>query len=179
MGTNAKNTQMAYLYGKALASLSSDKRTIINYYISEDAAANTRAEEITFDIPSWMQIKAFGSTLSSYFKAIRSLGQRSLKLAYLYDKLSNPRISIEQTARNFVDDEYNQRSSCASALHLKYKLASVGISPKTNTKSVIVPQKARYAHRHSARIGASAVDDVYDRRRLYQDIQKRSAELWL
>lgn len=137
MGTNAKNTQMAYLYGKALASLSSDKRTIINYYISEDAAANTRAEEITFDIPGWMQIKAFGSTLSSYFKAIRSLGQRSLKLAYLYDKLSNPRISIEQTARNFVDDEYNQRSSCASALHLKYKLASVGISPKTNTKSVI------------------------------------------
>ena len=137
MGTNAKNAKMAYLYGKALVELSAEKRTIINYYMSEDAAANTRADEVTFEIPSWMQIKAFGSTLSSYYKAIRSLGQRSLKLSYLYDKLSNPRMSIAQTARKFVDDEYGQRSSCASALHLKYKLASVGISPKTNTKTVI------------------------------------------
>lgn len=143
IGSNAKNARMAYLYGKALAARPSGKRAIINYYMSEDAAANTRAEETTFERPDWLQIKAFGSALSSYYNAIRILGQRSLKLSYLYDKLSNPRVSIEQTARTFVQDEYVQRSSCASALHLKYKLAAVGISPKTNTKAIISAYRKR------------------------------------
>lgn len=70
---------------------------------------------------------------------MHSLGQQTLKLAHLYDKLGNPRVSMAESARRLAGDAYNQRSSCASALHLKYKLASIGVNPapSTNIRAII------------------------------------------
>lgn len=130
LGTDAKNAKLAKLYSAALTehSAKEDGRAIILYHLN-DAALE---EDLRGTLPPWLRVAAFGADLAACRRAVASLAQRTLKLAYLYDKLFNPRQSVAQTLRANIDNEYNQRNSCASALHLRYKLAAVGISPKTN-----------------------------------------------
>lgn len=66
------------------------------------------------------------------------MGRRTLRIAHLYNKIGEPRISLAESARRLIGKAYEQRSSCAAALHLKYKLASVGInpSPSTNKRTI-------------------------------------------
>lgn len=147
LGSNAANVRAAGLYAGVLAegSANGGRRTVINYYCSEDAANNIYAVADKADFPAWLEVDAFGDSLSSYSKTVRTLGLRTLKLAHLYNKLGNPNISLPETARQLSADAYGQRSSCASALHLKYKLASVGINPapSTNKRAIIAAyQKA-------------------------------------
>lgn len=129
---------------KLLAALLSTRNehtgnSIINYYSAADDEKDAGALQIDPALPAWLEVEAFSDTLSAYSSAIRSLGQLTLKLAHLYDKLGNPRISMAESARRLAEDEYSQRSSCASALHLKYKLASIGINPapSTNIRTMI------------------------------------------
>lgn len=141
LGSNAANIRAAELYGRTLAEEADSPRgrTILNYYCSEDAANNIYTRLDKSALPAWLTVDAFGDSLSSCSKAIRALGLRTLKLAHLYNKLAEPNISLPETARRLCADAYSQRSSCASALHLKYKLASVGINPapSTNKRAII------------------------------------------
>jgi hypothetical protein len=135
LGSNRSNIDAARLYAARLAMLPDgpDRQTVLNYYCSEDAANNIYAGLDRQSLPKWLEVDAFGANLSAYSDVIRTLGLRSLKLAHLYNKLDDPRISLAESARQLATDEYSQRSSCAAALHLKYKLASVGINPAPST----------------------------------------------
>lgn len=141
LGSNAANIRAAQMYAQVLAQEPADagRRAIINYYCSEDAANNITSVLDRASLPSWLEVDAFGDSLSSYSRTVRALGVRTLKLAHLYNKLYNPRISLAESAKNLSSRRYDQRSSCASALHLKYKLASVGINPapSTNKRAII------------------------------------------
>lgn len=140
LGANNTNIDAANLFARGLAEREnpSQKKTIINYYCSEDAANNTRATVEAGELPVWIQIDAFGSQLSSYGRVLNQLGRRTLRIAHLYNKIGEPRISLAESARRLIGEAYDQRSSCAAALHLKYKLASVGInpSPSTNKRTI-------------------------------------------
>lgn len=139
LGRNNLNSEMAMLCSRLLAvQYAKRNKTIINFYCSEDLASNKFEIDKTY-LPDWLQIEAFADALPSYTKTIRNLGVRTLKLAHLYNRLANPRISLAESARELAKDEYNQRSSCAAALHLKYKLASIGINParSTNIRAII------------------------------------------
>lgn len=131
LGSPDANRSAAGLYAQTLARQPGPHcRTVIHYYCpGEDAQVQLSAEPL----PKWLETAAFADDLASYSRTIHTLGQRTLKLAHLYNKLDNPAISLAQTARNLSTDRYAQRSSCASALHLKYKLASVGINPAPST----------------------------------------------
>ena len=135
LGSNRSNLDAARMYARQLAQLPNPtgKPTVLNYYCSEDAANNIHALLDRQTLPKWLEVDAFGNNLSAYSKVIRTLGLRTLKVAHLYHKLSNPRISLAESARKLTADAYSQRSSCAAALHLKYKLASVGINPAPTT----------------------------------------------
>lgn len=152
LGSNRSNIEAARMYALRLAQLpnSANKHTVLNYYCSEDAA-NNLYDLLDFQtLPKWLEVDAFGNNISAYSKVIRTLGLRTLKLSHLYNKLGNPRICLAESARNLATDQYGQRSSCAAALHLKYKLASVGINPapKTTKRSIIAAyQKALADHR--------------------------------
>lgn len=140
LGKNAANARAVALYARCMKERPNPEnlKAIINYYCSEDAANNIHAV-LNDALPPWLEAAAFGDNLASYSKTIRVLGLRTLKLAHLYKKLSNPNISLAETARELSAKEYDQRSSCAAALHLKYKLASVGINPApTTTKRAII-----------------------------------------
>ena len=133
LGSNSENTDLARLYGKSLTAGGhvSDSNALICYDLTEDAASNRRAHVDECGISQNVTLVPFGSDLSSFHASLRSLAHRTVRLNYLYDKLDNPRISLAESAQLFSgrDKAYEQRSSCAAALHLKYKLASVGINP--------------------------------------------------
>lgn len=141
LGSNNDNIDLALMYAKNISAVGvgPEKKTVINYYISEDAAMNVRTQIDADHISGYVELAPFGGEVSAYAAAVRSLGRRALRLSYLYDKLANPRTALKDTAQNFIKDDYSQRSSCASALHLKYKLASVGINPapSTNHRAII------------------------------------------
>ena len=134
LGSNRSNIDAARLYAAELSRWPGNiGRTFLGYYCSEDAANNIYSLMDPQSIPKWLEVDAFGSSLSAYSDTIRTLGLRTLKMVHLYNKLSNPRISLAESARSLSGDVYGQRSSCAAALHLKYKLASIGINPAPNT----------------------------------------------
>jgi len=141
LGSNSANALAARVYAQALAEAPAPKprKAVLNYYCSEDAANTVCPVVPKYTLPEWIEVSAFGNKLSSYSKTIRTLGLRTLKVAHLYEKLYNPNISLPETARRLSTNQYNQRSSCAAALHLKYKLASIGINPaqSTNTRLVV------------------------------------------
>lgn len=140
LGGNNANATAARLYANALTrqAEAGHPKTIINYYRSEDGAENTRSDAALNPLPCWLQVDAFGNTLSSYGKTIRELARRTVKLSYVYEKAYNPSVSITDCAQKLAGDLYDQRSSCASALHLKYKLASVGINPAPTTNKRVI-----------------------------------------
>ena len=78
-------------------------------------------------------------------RPLRDLALRTLKLAHLYDRLGDPRISMADSAQRLKTDSYSQRSSCASALHLRYKLASLGIDPDGDVRSVVTAYREALA----------------------------------
>ena len=153
LGSNRSNIDAARLYALRLSRQPNpgSRKTVLSYYCSEDAANNISAVLDLDTLPKWLEVDAFGNNISAYSKTIRTLGLRTLKLAHLYHKLSNPRISLAESARLLTADKYEQRSSCAAAMHLKYKLDGAGInpSPKTTHRSIIAGyQKALADHRH-------------------------------
>lgn len=129
LGKNKQNYEAATLYAQVLSGLcvEHNSKAIINYYCSEDAANNGVYPSFIHDSPVGVEIDAFADNLSSYSQTIRELGIRTLKLSHLYNKLSDASATIKETAESLVGDRYGQRSSCASALHINYKLSSVGI----------------------------------------------------
>lgn len=143
LGSNNRNRDLGRAYARQMAEMSMEDDIFISYYVSEDAAKNQRSDVKQMDLPSNIRLKPFADTRSAYSKEIRSLAKRALKVNHLYEKVYNPRKALEDTAQSFSQSEYDQRSSCASALHLKYKLADILIraslkpSPNTN-RSVII-----------------------------------------
>ncbi len=141
LGSNNRNSTLADMYASCLAlHVKSGKDTLIHYYLSEDAARNIRSDSgQESELPEWIHLIPFGDDVTEYLPVVRELGHRTLRMSYLYDKLSDPYASLEKTARNFAGDKYGQRSSCAAALHAKYKLESLGInsSPSTNHRAII------------------------------------------
>lgn len=152
LGSNRSNIEAARMYALQLAQLPNPakQQTVLNYYCSEDAANNIYDLLDRQSLPKWLEVDAFGSNIAAYSEIIRNLGVRTLKVAHLYNKLDDPRISLAESARRLTADPYSQRSSCAAALHLKYKLASTGInlSPKTTRRAIITAyQKVLKDHR--------------------------------
>lgn len=153
LGSNSANIRAVRLYAQTLAAdpAASQRPTILNYYCSEEAA-NTISESAQQQaLPHWLRADAFGSVLSSYSKTIRTLGLRTLKLAHMYNKLQNPNISLSDSARSLASRAYDQRSSCAAALHLSYKLASIGIDPGLSGTDTIIAEYLKFLR--SDRVG--------------------------
>ena len=120
-------------------SLPGHSESIINYYMAEDAAQNIRADLDASEIPSYVTIQPFGNRLASYSKDVHRLGRKAFRIHYLYEKLYTPISSKNQILKKFLNDGYSQRSSTAAAVHIDYKLASLGISvtdPKISHKSL-------------------------------------------
>ena len=152
LGSNRANIEAARMYALQLAQLPNPgkKQAVLNYFCSEDAANNIHELLDRQALPDWLTVDAFGNNLSGYSRIIRTLGLRTLKLSHLYNKLGDPRISLAESARRLTSDAYSLRSSCAAALHLKYKLFSAGINPAPSTthRAIITAyQKALADHR--------------------------------
>ena len=144
LGKNRLNVAAADLYTQQLvkSNLGQHRKTIINYYCAEDAAKHSMVGGLTAKLPAWLEIDAFADDLTSYTTVQHELGLRTIRLAHMYNKISNPRVSLAETERELAENEYNQKSSCASALHLKYKLAGIGIDPESSKENVITQYMA-------------------------------------
>lgn len=106
--------------------------SIIHYHCP---ASTTRKPRIS--IPAWLKAVPFSEDLRGYEEALQELAQLTVRLAHMYNKLQNPKTSLKETADGLTADGYGQKSSCCSALHLKYKLASVGIDPNLPMTEII------------------------------------------
>ncbi len=145
VGTNSLNASIAKGLAENMRELPGceNKKTIIHYHISESVIAETRRRER--EEKSSVKTLPFGDRLASFNKDVHVLGVKASKVDYLYTKLHDKYASREAALRKFVKNEtknvYNARSSLAAAVHIDYKLASLGLStvdPKKNKKS---PQK--------------------------------------
>ena len=141
LGRNETNIALARMYGKALTRTQAEDapRAVVLYYDAEDVAANVRSHVDDGGIADTISLVPFGDKLSAFASGIRDLGRRALRISYLYDLLSDPRQPVERSAMSFLSDRYGQRSSCAAALHQRYKLASIGINPAptTNRRAIV------------------------------------------
>ena len=140
LGSNNNNITLARRFASEIGKISKAK-TLINYYMSEDSASNNRADVEEAVVPSHIEVIPFGNKLSSYNKDVHNLGEKAFRVCYLYEKSYNKRASKDEAFRSFISDTntYRQRSSLAAAIHIDYKLASLGINttdPKISHKSV-------------------------------------------
>lgn len=151
LGSNNRNRDLGRAYARQMAEMPIEDDIFISYYVSEDAAKNQRSDVKQMDLPSNIRLKPFADTRSAYSKEIRSLAKRALKVNHLYEKVFNPRKALEDTAQSFSQSKYDQRSSCASALHLKYKVADIliraGLKPSPNTNRSVIISKYKEALR--------------------------------
>lgn len=140
LGNNRSNMDTANLCAKILFEKAGEnhRRVVINYYCAEDVANNTSGNIKKQKMPDWIEVNAFGNSLSGYTNTMRVLGMRTLRVAHLYDRLSDSRTSLWESAKKLIADNYAQKSSCASAIHLKYKLASAGIDPDSENLPEII-----------------------------------------
>lgn len=138
LGANNSNITLARRFAGEIGKISSEN-TIIHYYMAEDSAQNIRADLDTSAIPSHVAVQPFGNRLSSFSKDVHKLGRKAFRIHYLYEKIYNSNASKSQALKKFLDDAYSQRSSAAAAVHIDYKLASLGISvsdPKISHRSI-------------------------------------------
>ena len=119
------------------------RNTIIHYHSEE----NSTLESI-LALPQWLTVVPFSEILNGYGKSLQELGHLTVRLAHMYNKLGNARISLAETATSLAEDAYNQKSSCASALHLKYKLAGLGIDPDGDAEEIIVAYRQMLTDSH-------------------------------
>ncbi|MBR5312136.1 MAG: hypothetical protein IKU40_04560 [Clostridia bacterium] len=137
LGANNSNITLARRFAGEIGNISSEN-TIIHYYMAEDSAQNIRADLDTSAIPPHVTIQPFGNRLSSFSKDVHKLGRKAFRLHYLYEKIYNSSAAKSQALKKFLADDYSQRSSAAAAVHIDYKLASLGISvaePKSTQRS--------------------------------------------
>lgn len=124
LGSNNRNVNLARLYGSALGGYT-DQNCVIHYHMGEDAAQNWRSDVSVDSVADHITLASFSER--EYAKDVVELGRIAFRVHYLYEKLSNPAASKEKALGCFIEDAYSQKSSAASALHLQYKLASVGV----------------------------------------------------
>ena len=142
LGSDRANIQLARACANAFSEAKiGAQKTVVHFHVSSAASEGVHRDD---DSSGIVELVPFNERSKSYVGELRSLGQRALRLSHLYDKLSAPRTAMVETKRRFAADKYGQRSSCASALHLKYKLASVGINPSSSTNyKAIIPAYRR------------------------------------
>lgn len=122
LGENRKNAELAHIYCSALDGLS-ESEAVIHYYMDEDAARGATG------IPhnEGKKIKLCPFNVDSYREELDKLGELAFKTHLMYSRVYDPTATRESVIDHYLRDSYSQRSSAIAALHLKYKLASVGI----------------------------------------------------
>lgn len=137
LGANNDNVTIAKCIASKIGNISRNQ-TIVNYYMSEDSATNTRVDVDEMSVPPRVKVIPFGKMLASYNKDVHILGMKAFRIHYLYEKLYDKKASKNRSLQKFISDKYSQRSSTAAAVHIDYKLASLGINtadPKKMKKS--------------------------------------------
>ena len=145
-GSNAANTALAQKAAQELEPRAGEGKCVVLYYAQEDAAHSIPGAAGR-DFACVEQVP-LGQWSPADQKASETLGRRAFRVHYLYEKLSDPRANRCASLRAFVQSAYNQRSSAATALHIPYKLYSVGIDPKAPVSEIVAAYRvALQCHR--------------------------------
>ncbi len=148
LGANNNNISLARRFACAVGGVSS-KKTIIHYYMAADCAVNIRSDTDESIVPEHVQVIPFGKCLASFAKDVHALGRKAFRVHYLYEKLYDHSIAKETALKHFMEKDYNIRSSLAAAVHIDYKLESIGISTADPKKM----KKARqYIEKHQQKV---------------------------
>jgi len=140
LGANNINTDAARALAAKLAGKGLPEKYLIQY-AQEDVAQNLLANAADSIHVKNIALRAFGSRLAENRRFANKLGMQAFRLHYLYDKLGQPTINRNNSMDNFLRGEsagYSQMSSAATALHMKYKLTSIGIHADTASGSTCV-----------------------------------------
>lgn len=131
LGENRKNYELAAAYRTALKE-HIDKEAIIHYYMDEDAART--AGSISDNKNEKIKLRPFN--LDSYREELDELGELAFKTHLVYSRAFDPSATRASVIDSYLDDSYSQRSSAIAALHLKYKLASIGIITNLDRETI-------------------------------------------
>ena len=134
LGENKRNVEMARLFAADLAEQNLTGEYLIQY-AQEDVAQNLRSDVSAPPKVENITLRPFGSQLAVNRHFAKDLGMKAFRLHHLYDKQGTPSINKSKSMENFLrsNNAYGQLSSAASALHMKYKLASIGIKADSDT----------------------------------------------
>lgn len=125
LGASDVNRSFAECYGAMLKDKANTRnKTIINYYLPGGFIDGDTKSVL---IPQGVELMPFGKQIASYSRDVHKLGLKAFRIHYLYDKLYDKTASRSDVMRKFIRDQYSQRSSAASAVHIDYKIASLGI----------------------------------------------------
>lgn len=134
VGNPEHNSKTAMIVAQRIAANPAyrQQNTMIHYYCADKKDIGKRQR-----LPQWIKAEPFSEDLSGYREPLQDLGRLTIRLAHMYNKLQDPKISLKNTEKALEEDAYGQKSSCGSALHLKYKLASVGIDPDLSLDDIV------------------------------------------
>lgn len=179
-----KNKELAQNYAVKLAECS-EKESIIHYYSGKklrktnSTSTETTAESAdktvacqskktakTKRVPALdtknVKVLPFKSGLSLYQNDIEKLAIRAFRVHYLYSKQYDPFVSKTKCEDEFKDSEYSQYSSLGTAVHIEYKLQSLGIPVvDTNLQDTDVEE-------YQARVIAQYTDCLQDTKKYHQ-----------
>ena len=134
-GSDHRNLHLAEGLAQQLSAY--EKRTcLIHYYTEEDAAKtiqpigeNGKVSNIT--------LSPLGIMTPAYRKSAEVLGWRAFRVSYLYERLFNTSVNRSALLRKFILDDYGQKSSAATALHMSYKLKSLRVDRKKSRTEIV------------------------------------------
>ena len=135
LGENKRNVELARTLATDFAAQNLTSEYLIQY-AQEDIAQNLRVDVSAPPKVENIKLCPFGSQLAVNRLFAKDLGMQAFRLHYLYDKQGTLSISRSKSMDNFLRSDnaaYGQTSSAASALHMKYKLASIGIQEDSKT----------------------------------------------
>lgn len=179
-----KNKELAQNYAVKLAECS-EKESIIHYYsgkklrktnstdtettaesADKTVACQSKKTAKTKRVPALdtknVKVLPFKSGLSLYQNDIEKLAIRAFRVHYLYSKQYDPFVSKTKCEDEFKASEYSQYSSLGTAVHIEYKLQSLGIPVvDTNLQDTDVEE-------YQARVIAQYTDCLQDTKKYHQ-----------
>ena len=121
------STAVAERYSALLSKQVGPIRPLIHYYSGSDAP--TTVERGT------VEMVPFNSDFAKYKDALNDKMRMAFRVHYMYQRIYNPTCTAPDEEKEFKgNSEYSQLSSFAAAIHIRYKLKSIGIDPKRSKK---------------------------------------------
>lgn len=148
LGSASENALVAAQIAAGIHSTELDRKQ--KYILLYDANEGGTAGDAATEPPAYPNIEVIPLDIRSprLRNTYDALSRRAFRTHYLYERLNHSGVNRVNCMRTFVSDPYAQKSSAAAALHIRYKLRSLGVALKASREEIIRQYFERMEQQH-------------------------------